>query len=102
MNPWYTIFILWRRVRMKPKGAVKVAISIPGELYQKVENARTRLGKSRSAILQEALVEWLRRRQTERLVRQYEGGYREKPESDEEVQAAEAAAVELLAAEEWS
>jgi hypothetical protein len=36
------------------------------------------------------------------LVRQYEGGYREKPESDEEVQAAEAAAVELLAAEEWS
>lgn len=35
------------------------------------------------------------------LVRQYKNGYRKKPEGKREVKAAEAAAVRLLAAEEW-
>lgn len=79
------------------RAAAKVAVSIPADLYDAVEKARKRTGKSRSAIMQDALRSWLARSEQAGLVREYEAGYRRRPEGKSEVKAAEAAAAQLLA-----
>jgi metal-responsive CopG/Arc/MetJ family transcriptional regulator len=86
-----------------PRGAAKIAVSLPDELYRALEGARRRLGKSRSAAVQEAVREWLLREARGELVREYEEGYRRQPESGEEIEAALATAVGLLTAdsEDW-
>ncbi len=83
------------------KGASKVAVSIPQELYRALERARKKSGRTRSAIMQDALRYWIKQQQQALLVRDYEAGYRRKPEGKREINAAEAAAVRLLATEEW-
>jgi metal-responsive CopG/Arc/MetJ family transcriptional regulator len=84
-----------------PKVAMKVAVSIPADLYRAVEQARKRRKKSRSAVMQDALRYWLKLEAEAALVREYEEGYRRKPESRREVKAADAAAARILAATEW-
>jgi metal-responsive CopG/Arc/MetJ family transcriptional regulator len=81
--------------------ATKVAVSIPSELYRAVERIRRATGKTRSAIVQDALRHWLRSQAEALLVREYEAGYRRLPESRREIDAATAAAVRLLSSEEW-
>ncbi len=81
--------------------ATKVAISLPKDLYRAVERARKKNGTSRSSVVQEALRCWLKQKQEARWIREYVEGYRRKPESRREIEAAEAAAVELFAAVEW-
>ena len=83
------------------KLAAKVAVSIPGPLYQAVERVRRTSGKSRSAVIQDALRHWLDHQAQAALVREYEAGYRRKPEGRREIRAAEAAAVCLLSTEDW-
>ncbi len=84
-----------------PKTATKVAVSIPEPLYQALERARRRSGKSRSAVMQEALRDWLRRGAQAELVREYEEGYRARPEDEGEAESALATATALLGDEEW-
>ena len=81
--------------------ATKVAVSIPGPLYLAVERVRKASGKSRSAVIQDALRYWLDSQAQAALVREYEAGYRRKPEGRREIKAAEAAAVRLLATVDW-
>lgn len=82
--------------------ATKVAVSIPAPLYRALERARKRARKSRSAVLQEALRDWLRRGVQAELVRDYEAGYRARPEGTRDVEAALATAAALLRdEEEW-
>jgi len=83
------------------KIATKVAVSIPDDLYRAIERIRKIGGKSRSAVMQEALRHWLRDQAQAALVREYEAGYRRRPESQREVKAAEAAAVRLLSGDDW-
>ena len=83
-----------------PRLATKVAMSMPPDLYRAVEHIRKRTGKSRSAVMQEALRLWLRQQRDAVLVRQYESGYRAEPESRREIEMAEAA-VRLLSSQEW-
>lgn len=83
------------------KLARKVAVSIPGTLYRAVERVRKASGKSRSAVVQDALRHWLDAQVQAALVREYEAGYRRRPEGRREIKAAEAAAVRLLSSEEW-
>ncbi|MGH7264060.1 MAG: ribbon-helix-helix protein, CopG family [Candidatus Rokuibacteriota bacterium] len=83
------------------KPARKVAVSIPEPLYQAVERVRKVSRQSRSATIQDALRYWLDRQAEAALVREYEAGYRRKPEERREIEAAEAAAVRLLSAEDW-
>ncbi len=52
-------------------------------------------------MIQDALRHWLKNQNEALLVREYEAGYRKKPEGRREVKAAEAAAVRLLSVEEW-
>jgi metal-responsive CopG/Arc/MetJ family transcriptional regulator len=76
--------------------ATKIAISVPTDLYRAVEAARKRQDRSRSAVVQEALRAWLRHQAHAELVREYEAGYRRKPEGKREVDAAMATAIGLL------
>ena len=81
--------------------ATKVAVSIPAELYRAVERVRRASGKSRSALMQDALRYWLTHQAHAEMVREYEAGYRRRPEGRREIKAAEAAAVRLLSTEDW-
>ena len=83
------------------KIATKVAVSLPDNLYRAVEQARKKSGKSRSAVMQDALHHWLRQQEQAVLIREYEAGYQKKPESKQEVKAAEASAARLFIAEDW-
>ncbi len=79
----------------------KVAVSIPNDLFRAVEAARRKRGQSRSAVVQEALRLWVKREAEALLVREYEAGYRRKPESRREIEAAQAAALRALSEQEW-
>ncbi len=84
------------------KGAVKIAVSVPPALFRAVETARKQAGQNRSAAVQEALRQWLKSRAQAELVREYEAGYRRRPEDQREIQAAMQAAVDLFGDEdEW-
>ena len=80
--------------------AAKVAVSIPANLLRAVEQTRKRTRQSRSAVVQEALRQWLRLRAQADLIRDYEQGYRQHPESAGETEQALALAVGLLRDEE--
>jgi Arc/MetJ-type ribon-helix-helix transcriptional regulator len=83
------------------KPAAKFAVSLPQDLYRALEQARRRGGKSRSAVVQEAVRDWLGREARADLVREYVAGYRRKPETEEEAEAALATAAPLLRDEDW-
>lgn len=84
------------------RNAAKVAVSIPVALFRAVEQARRRARKSRSAVVQEALRDWLRRGAQADLVRDYEESYRARPENERDAEAALATAMALFSDdEEW-
>lgn len=79
---------------------VKVAVSTPKSVYREVETVRKKKGRTRSAVVQEALKSWLRQQEMAGLVRQYEAGYRARPETRREIQIAEAMSIETLSSQE--
>lgn len=85
---------------MAHRRSVKFAMSLPAELFESVEKARKRSGKSRSMVVQEALRRWLHLQQHVLLVREYEAGYRRDPEDEKEIRVAEAAA-SALPEDDW-
>jgi transcriptional regulator of met regulon len=78
------------------KNVAKVAVSIPIETLRLLETARTRLRKTRSAAVTEAIEHWLRAEQISDGDRRYVEGYLRLPE-----QAAEAAATAQAATATW-
>lgn len=76
--------------------SVKIAVTVPAELHRAVESACKRHARSQSGIIQEALRHWLRHQAQAECVREYEAGYRRKPEGKREIDAAMATAVGLL------
>jgi hypothetical protein len=76
---------------------------MPADLYRAFEHLRKSNGKSRSAIMQDALRYWLAHQGEAEamLVREYEAGYRRIPESMREIKVAEAAATQALTTDEW-
>jgi metal-responsive CopG/Arc/MetJ family transcriptional regulator len=71
------------------RAAAKIALSLPDDLFREVERERKRRGKTRSALVQDALRLWLRHQRDAALVREWEEGYRRMPESPAEVAAAD-------------
>jgi hypothetical protein len=63
--------------------------------------ARKGSRKTKSAVKQDALHHRLHHQAQVTLVREYEAGYRRRPESRREVKAAQAATVRLLSTEDW-
>jgi len=81
--------------------SAKVAITIPGDIYRKVERLRKETHVSRSGLVQKALVLLLRQSERDARIRAYVEGYRENPETDEEIQATKASANMLLSEVPW-
>jgi len=63
----------------------RTAISLPDELFREIERARKRTRKDRSAWLQEAASEYLKRRTAAEEIEAYFSGYERAPLTDDEL-----------------
>jgi metal-responsive CopG/Arc/MetJ family transcriptional regulator len=79
----------------------KLAISLPKELVSRMEKLRKQTGETRSAFIRRAIQLVFKKLDKEARLKEYIDGYRKKPESAEEVAAAQASATQLLAQEPW-
>jgi metal-responsive CopG/Arc/MetJ family transcriptional regulator len=89
---------LWYDFGMKR--AVKVAISLPGDLLHRVDRARRERKVSRSEYFRQAAANLLGFTGDEEVDR-YVRGYSNHPETPDEVEAARAASARGLAGEPW-
>jgi metal-responsive CopG/Arc/MetJ family transcriptional regulator len=80
---------------------VKVAISLSEELMKAAERERQASGESRSEFFRRAVQGLLRQEQERAAIERYVQGYRDQPESDEEVLVAQQMAAVALAQEPW-
>jgi len=78
---------------------VKVAVSLPREQFRLAEKRRRLLRVSRSAMVREALEQWLKTLEEQKAVRQYVEGYQRHPESTKGWKAIERVQVEAIAKE---
>jgi metal-responsive CopG/Arc/MetJ family transcriptional regulator len=79
----------------------KIAISLPEDLLAAVESEIQSSGESRSQFFRRAVEMLFKQRQEHTLRAQYIRGYRQMPETDEEIDAARLAANIILAEEVW-
>ena len=79
----------------------KIAISLPEDVLATVEREIQSSGESRSQFFRRAVEMLFKQRQEQTLREQYIRGYRQKPETDEEIDAARLAANIILAEEVW-
>ncbi|GMU39739.1 MAG: hypothetical protein AMXMBFR23_06050 [Chloroflexota bacterium] len=63
----------------------KIAISLPSDLLDEIEQYRQRTGETRSHVIREAVAQYLRASQREAEERAYAEAYRRMPETAEEV-----------------
>ena len=68
--------------------SAKVTISLPEDVLEAVETERKAKGESHSGFFQGAFERFLKQERESSAVKDYVRGYREVPESDEEVEAA--------------
>lgn len=82
--------------------AYKIAISLPKEDYEKLEEIRKAMGIARSIVIDKAIRFWLKWIEEKELIKRYEMGYRKKPEKVNDLKALESAELEVLGLdEEW-
>lgn len=79
----------------------KIAITLPQEIYKRVERLRRGTQESRSAVVQRALRLLFRASEHESRVRDYVDAYTRDPESEDEIRVAEKSAVELAKRIPW-
>ena len=80
----------------------KIAVSMAEPIFREMERARRRRGASRSAWLQDAVAERLRREKLAEDIDAYIRGYEEQPETEEDIADAEAwAALGPVYDDEW-
>jgi metal-responsive CopG/Arc/MetJ family transcriptional regulator len=81
--------------------AVKIAISLPKELFKTAERERKARGESRSQFFRQAVESFLHQANQQRALERYVQGYREHPETEEEVAAVEQVSRVILSQEPW-
>jgi metal-responsive CopG/Arc/MetJ family transcriptional regulator len=79
----------------------KVAISLPENVLKAVEKERKTSGESRSEFFRRAAEQLLKKEREAKAVEAYIRGYREMPETEEEMKSIDKAGVAALAAEPW-
>lgn len=87
-----------------PNKAVKTAVSLPAETFQRAEALRRKEGKTRSALYAEALEAHLKALEVRELEARYEAGYRKHPETEAELAEIDAFAklsAQSLEPEDW-
>jgi metal-responsive CopG/Arc/MetJ family transcriptional regulator len=85
-----------------PGKSVKIAVSLPKEAYRAMEVVRRRRKTSRSALVAEAIEQWLSALEREQEVRRYIEAYTRMPEIPEEVAVSRQLWEIASANEEWS
>ncbi|HEY8089897.1 MAG TPA: ribbon-helix-helix protein, CopG family [Polyangiaceae bacterium] len=73
--------------------AARVTVSVPAETFASVERTRRQMRKTRSAVVSEALAEWLSRRDVPEADRRYAEAYLRQPENPGFVEPVAAGAV---------
>jgi metal-responsive CopG/Arc/MetJ family transcriptional regulator len=81
--------------------SVKFAVSLPESEFQSLEEHRKKEGVSRSKLVLEALRLWKENKETKKMVRTYQEGYRRVPEKIQEIAGWEKVSVESLSQEDW-
>lgn len=79
----------------------KIAISLPQDLLETVEKERSASGETRSQFLRRAIEAFFRRQREREADEQYVRAYIEQPETEEEVAAWTALALESWADNPW-
>ena len=79
----------------------KIAISLPEDVLEVVEKERKAKGESRSEFFRRAIEAFLRQQSERSAVERYIHGYKQTPETADEVEAAHRAAAAVLAEEPW-
>ena len=79
----------------------KVAISLPEDILEVVEQERKARGESRSEFFRRAVEELLRQERERATVEKYIRGYQKMPETTEEIEAALSLTAPVLAEEPW-
>ncbi len=85
---------------MMPK-TTKIAISLPQDIFDAVEQERKESGESRSELFRRAVEMLLRRNREQAMSERYVRAYEQMPETKEEIDAARYAASAILAGELW-
>ncbi len=80
----------------------KFAVSLPIEDFKELEAVRKKAGLSRSGFILATLRAWKQARERDRMVRDYENAYREKPEDASVAKAMAGTAAESVPDEDWS
>ena len=84
------------------QNSYKIAISIPGEDFKRIEKIRRKMGIGRSSLIAKAVRYWINRLQEKELIQMYERGYRKKPEKVSDLKIYETLEFEVLSPrEEW-
>ena len=81
--------------------SVKIAISLPEDVLAAAESERQARGETRSELFCEAVQLLLRQSRERADIERYVQGYRDAPETAEEIAAAEQAAAILFAQVPW-
>ncbi len=81
--------------------STKVAISLPGDILAVIEKERKATGESRSEFFRRAIETLLGQQRESEAVQAYIKGYRNQPETAEEIEALHKAGVEALSGEPW-
>lgn len=79
----------------------KLAITLPEDQARAIEKIRKKRRIPRSRVIQQAVAYYLSEQGLLSAVREYEEGYRRKPEDAAEVEAFGKAAAEVLVPEDW-
>ena len=79
----------------------KIAISLPTEDLNRLEKIRKELGAQRSALIDMAIRFWLDNMDKQKMIKQYEEGYRQHPESVEEIKVMEQLSADAFNEEGW-
>jgi hypothetical protein len=90
------------RNRCTMRKAAKFAVSIPWEEFKELEAIRRKAGLSRSGFLLSTFRAWREARERERLVKEYENGYRQKPEDASIAEAMAGTSAESMPEEDWT
>lgn len=81
--------------------AVKFAVSMPEGQFNEIEMIRLKEGLSRSKVIFEAVELWMKSKMMEKQIRKYEDGYRDMPESPQDIQGWENASLGTFSDEGW-
>ena len=84
-----------------PVTRTQTLVQLNEELLRRLDERAAREGRSRSALIREAIEAYLKDEENARIDREIKEGYERIPETEEELRSAEASAREAIEEEPW-